>query len=228
MKSYYQENLAAERLDKCYRIAPPRVKQYFTAELTHVLDKINPHDRVLDLGCGFGRVLPQLAENAAHVVGIDNSHPSLIMARDNIQGINNCSLLEADAVNTGFKDNTFQMVICIQNGISAFHVDQNELIKESVRVTKPGGRVLFSSYSEQFWHHRLEWFQKQADAGLLGEIDMTQTRNGVIICKDGFTATTVGPGRFLTLTARLGLKASITEVDDSSLFCEITVYPLAE
>ncbi|MCP5045812.1 MAG: class I SAM-dependent methyltransferase [bacterium] len=225
MKRYYQEKLSADRLSQCYRLAPPRVKQYFTTEIAHVLKQIAPHDRVLELGCGYGRVLPQLAGQAERVVGLDNSCASLTLAREETRDVSNCHLVEANAIDTGFKDNSFQVVICIQNGISAFHVDQSELIKESVRVTQPGGRVLFSSYSEKFWHHRLEWFRMQADAGLLGEIDWGKTRSGVIVCKDGFKATTVGPGRFLTLTARLGLKASLQEVDESSLFCEITVYP---
>ena len=62
----------------------------------------------------------------------------------------------------------------------------------------------------------------QADTKLLGEIDYEKTRNGVIICKDGFTATTVSPGQFLSLTSDPGVAASVVEVDESSIFCEIT------
>jgi 2-polyprenyl-6-hydroxyphenyl methylase/3-demethylubiquinone-9 3-methyltransferase len=101
-------------------------------------------------------------------------------------------------------------------------VDQKELIKESLRVTKQKGIVLFSSYSGKFWKHRLEWFQLQTDSGLLGEIDYEKTRNGVIICKDGFKATTVDREQFLSLISHLGVKASIVEIDESSVFCEIT------
>jgi len=63
----------------------------------------------------------------------------------------------------------------------------------------------------------------QADEGLLGEIDFEKTGNGVIICKDGFKATTVGPEGFRELTSGLGVDIKIVEVDNSSLFCEITV-----
>jgi ubiquinone/menaquinone biosynthesis C-methylase UbiE len=221
-KNYYQEKLAAQQLVKCYQIAPPRVRQYLAAELSHVLEKIKPGDKVLDLGCGFGRVIPELAQKAAAVVGIDNSSASLLLAREKIRHIPTCSLVQANALHLSFKNNSFDVVIGIQNGISAFHVDQKELIKESLRVTKPGGIVLFSSYADKSWKHRLEWFHLQAEAGLLGEIDYEKTRDGVIICKDGFTATTVNPGQFLSLTSDLGVKVSIVEVDESSIFCEIT------
>jgi SAM-dependent methyltransferase len=220
---YYQEKLAAENLKRCYEIAPPRVKQYFSTEISYVLDKIKPNDKVLDLGCGFGRVMPEMAQKAAAVVGIDHSFASLTLAKKTTAGITNCFLVGADGLYLSFKSGSFDVVACIQNGISAFHVDQKELIKESIRVTKRGGTVLFSSYSDKFWDHRLEWFHMQADEGLLGEIDKEKTRDGVIICKDGFTATTVSPGRFLALTSGLGAAASIHEVDESSVFCKIIV-----
>ena len=123
----------------------------------------------------------------------------------------------------GLADNTFNVVICIQNGISAFHVDQKRLIAESVHVVKRGGIVLFSSYSDKFWPHRLEWFELQAKEGLLGEIDYEKTKDGVIICHDGFTATTVSADRFRSLTGGLNSDVSIIEIDNSSLFCEIIV-----
>ena len=220
---YYREKLAAERLKRCYEIASPRVRQYFSAEIGHVLEKIEIGARVLDLGCGFGRVLPLIAGKAGEVVGIDNSISSLKLAREKVCGITNCRLSAADARHLCFKEKSFDVVACIQNGISAFHVDPKELLKESLRVTKTGGLILFSSYSEKFWEHRLEWFHMQAEAGLLGEIDPHKTRSGVIICKDGFKATTMSPSGFLTLTAGLGVDAAVVEVDDSSLFCEIRV-----
>jgi ubiquinone/menaquinone biosynthesis C-methylase UbiE len=220
---YYREKLAAENLKKCYEIASPRVKQYFAAEISYVLGKIGPNDKVLDLGCGFGRVMPDLAAKAAMVVGIDHSYVSLVMAKETIRGVPDCFLVGADAVQLCFKPNTFDVVICIQNGISAFHTDREELVKESLRVTKRGGMVLFSSYSDKFWDHRLEWFYMQADAGLLGEIDEKKTGNGVIVCNDGFTATTVSPSQFLSLTSRPGVEASIDEVDESSVFYKIIV-----
>lgn len=223
MKGYYEQKLSAQRLRRCYDVASPRVRQYFESELSHVLEKIKPGDRVLDLGCGYGRVMPRLAEKAGMVYGIDSSYASLTMARETVEGIPNCVLVTMNALHLSFEKNTFDVVVCIQNGISAFHVDQKELIRESIRVVRSGGTVLFSSYSPKFWDHRLEWFQKQAEEGLLGEIDYEKTGNGIIICKDGFKAVTVGPEGFRELTSGLGAEVKMVEVDNSSLFCEITV-----
>lgn len=221
MNDYYSDILSAERLKQCYEIAPPRVRQYLEAEANHVRQHIRAGDKVLELGCGYGRILPLLAEKAGLVAGIDTSLASLYFGQEMLRDISNCYILNMDAGQLAFGERVFDCVVCIQNGISAFHVNQRELIRESIRVTKAGGTIFFSSYSDKFWKDRLEWFQLQSEAGLLGEINIEKTGNGVIVCKDGFTATTVTPSQFRSLVADLDVDANIVEVDDSSLFCEI-------
>ena len=177
---------------------------------------------MLELGCGYGRILGRLCRKARKAFGIDTSQASLVLARSELCEFSKPELCLMDAARLGFRDNAFDLTACLQNGISAFKVDRLELIKEAARVTRPGGRVMFSSYSEKFWPDRLDWFRRQSDEGLLGEIDDEKTGDGVIVCKDGFRATTLTAEQFLALTSRLNLRAEIVEVDESSLFCEIT------
>jgi SAM-dependent methyltransferase len=221
MAGYYDDKLSAERLKRVYDVATPRVRQYLNAEVEHVLGFVRQGSTVLELGCGYGRILPALAAGAKWVVGIDTSWASLDLARKTLADADNARLAAADAVVLPFAEGVFDVVACVQNGISAFHVDQLALVCEAVRVTKPGGIALFSSYSDEFWDERLEWFEMQAAAGLLGEIDYERTGDGVIVCKDGFTATTVGADGFRALTAGLDADTDITEIDGSSVFCEI-------
>ncbi len=223
MHGYYSQKLSAERLKLCYEIAPPRVKRYLEAEIEFILDRIEPSALVLELGCGYGRVLQRLVAKTETVVGIDTSHDSLRLAWEMIGDRPSCHLLEMNAMDLGFHDRQFDMVICIQNGISAFGVDQRKLIQEAMRVTRFGKKVLFSSYSERFWEDRIEWFRIQSDHGLIGEIDYDATGYGVIVSKNGFRATTVGPDDFISLTSDFDIVPTITEVDDSSIFCEIPV-----
>ncbi len=82
---------------------------------------------------------------------------------------------------------------------------------------------MFSSYAAKFWEHRLEWFRIQSEHGLIGPIDEEATGDGVIVCKDGFRATTVGGEEFAALAKECGLEPVITEVDGSSLFCELSI-----
>lgn len=221
MDDYYSQELSAGRLKRCYDIAPPRVQQYLKAELDHVIRKIHPGDSVLDLGCGYGRVLTPLARVARIAIGIDTSFPSLLLGQETVRSASNCHLLRMNAVKLAFRDRVFDRVVCIQNGISAFHVSQRDLVWESIRVTRPGGTILFSTYSGKFWEDRLEWFTLQSREGLVGPIDWQKSGDGMIVCEDGFTATTVTPAQFFSLTAGLDVDTQIVEVDESSLFCEI-------
>jgi hypothetical protein len=54
MQDYYKDKLSAERLKKCYDIAPQRVRQYLDAEINYVLQKINKSDLVIELGADTG------------------------------------------------------------------------------------------------------------------------------------------------------------------------------
>lgn len=223
-QSYYQEKLAADKLKRCYDIAPQRVKQYLEAEIEHVLEKIHARSLVLELGCGYGRVLARLARHAGFAVGIDTSYVSLSLCYKTMKEFSDYALLNMNAICTGLRNRSFDTIVCIQNGISAFHVDQRELIRESIRITKPGGTILFSSYADKFWSERLKWFQIQADAGLLGEIDLKATHDGIIVSKDGFIARTVRPHDFKALVSEFDVETTILEVDGSSVFCEITLH----
>jgi len=223
MENYYSEKLSAKKLKRCYEIAAPRVQQYLKAEIVHVLQRIRSSDMVLELGCGYGRALKYICRHVLGAVGIDLSMSSLKMAVNELRPARNFCLCRMDAAALGFAENSFDTILCIQNGLSAIKADRMALVREAVRVTKPGGRMFLSSYSDKFWEARLEWFRKQVDVGLLGKIDEDQTGGGVIVCKDGFRATTVSPSQFKQLAAQMNVTAEITEVDESSIFCEITV-----
>ena len=223
VSNYYTEKLSAERLRACYDLAPPRTKAYLEAEMEFVLQKTSPSMVVLELGCGYGRVLRRLLPSVRTLVGIDTSFPSLRMAVDFVGHEKPVHVAAMDATRMGFRDHIFDLTICTQNGLSAFGVDRQQLFAEAARVTRPGGVVLFSSYADCFWEERLKWFEIQAENGLIGEIDYQATRKNVIVCYDGFQATTVNAQGFRSLAATLGLGANIIEVDGSSLFCEIVI-----
>ncbi len=220
MGDYYRDKLAADRLQRCYEVAPPAILAYLRAEVDHVRGRLPLHGRVLELGCGYGRILPDLADAHRTVIGIDNAVDSLRMGIGFLAADPRCWLAAMDAVRLGFSDNLFDGVICIQNGISAFKRDPAALVREALRVARPNGCVLFSSYAASFWKERLTWFRIQASHGLLGEIDEEATGDGVIVCRDGFRATTFGEREFRRLADEVGVAVRVEEVGGSSLFAE--------
>lgn len=223
MNNYYSTKLNSNDLMQCYKTAPSRIQQFLKAEIDFVLTNISPTDHVLDLGCGYGRVSRRIAVKANKITGIDISQDNIDLAKEYTQNTRNCEFLVMDAKNLDFPVSYFDLTICVQNGISAFKVDPTDLVKESIRVTKDNGIILYSSYSKKFWNHRLKWFQIQSNHKLIGEIDKDLTKNGTIVCKDGFQARTFSPSDFLELGTKLNIAPEIIEVDNSSVFCKIKV-----
>jgi ubiquinone/menaquinone biosynthesis C-methylase UbiE len=218
---YYKDKLSAHKLLECYEVAPPRIKQYLEAEIQFVISNIRNKNLVLELGCGYGRVMRAVSPFVSMVVGVDISRASLQLAKSYMKPYRNYKTVQMDASNMALRQRIFDAVFCVQNGISAFGVNRKDLVAEAVRVTKHNGAILFSSYSPKIWQERLDWFRRQSQLGLLGEIDEEKTHQGTIVCKDGFTATTVSGDQFTELFNEIGSEASIVEVDESSVFCKV-------
>ena len=199
------------------------MKQYLQAEIDYVLQQIYSSDTVIELGCGYGRVLKQIQSRSAVLIGIDSSLESLELALNFTGNKSKCFFIQSRAETLPLRNGSVDKVVCIQNGISAFNVHPLMLIKESVRITRKGGSCLFSSYSDNFWRERLDWFILQSEAGLIGEIDWSKTANGNIVCKDGFRASIFRAADFVQFTDQLHLDAMTLEIDDSSVFCVIRV-----
>ncbi|KAA3612711.1 MAG: class I SAM-dependent methyltransferase [Planctomycetota bacterium] len=221
MNSYYAQKLSAERLQHVYALASPEVRKYLQAEIDFLNLRLPSGGRVLELGCGYGRVLQEVAKPGRHLFGIDTALANLQMARRFLSEVPTCRLTLMDAGNLAFAPASFDAVFCIQNGISAFRIEPKTLLKQALQVTRPGGRVLFSSYAEAFWEPRLQWFQEQAKAGLLGEIDLQASTDGVIVTRDGFRSGTATPEQFRLWSQDLGHSRQLEEVEGSSVFLEI-------
>lgn len=219
-KAYYAKKLSGIKLEKVYELASARVRRYLKAEIDLIASMLEPGLNILELGCGYGRALSAFAHSVEEAWGIDNSTESLALAAERYPDLH---LRQMDAVHLEFEDDAFNLVFGVQNFISACKVEPQQLLLEAMRVTKPGGRVILTSYTPQFWPHRLEWFRTQADHGLLGEIDDTATGDGIIVCTDGFKATTFNLDDFKKLASSCVAEADFYTIDDSSVVLEVRV-----
>lgn len=220
-RNYYAQSLNSTKLFQVYQTQLPRVRQYLDAEVDFVRSELHGSEKVLELGAGYGRVMKNLAPHAASIWGIDISESSVEFGREYLKDIPNARIVVMDAHHLGF-DERFDVVLCLQNGLSAMKGRAQDLVAQSLAVLANGGKAYFSTYSPKFWEHRLAWFQEQADKGLLGEIDPEKTTDGVIACKDGFVATTFAEADLEKLGKASGHRYQINEVDSSSVFLVIT------
>ena len=99
-----------------------------------------PGARVLDLGCGVGRVLRFLAPRAKEVIGVDISTEMLARAEQNLAGVPNARLIHTagatlEGVSSGSVDFVYSLLCLI-------HVDRRSAYRylgEIRRVLRPGG-----------------------------------------------------------------------------------------
>ena len=103
--------------------------------------------KVLDLGCGDGTTAFASAQRGADVTGVDISR-HLVDAcnrRAHEAGLTNLRCQHGDATNlSGIADRTFDLSMSIFGAM--FAPKPNDVAKEMVRVTKPGGRVVMGNW----------------------------------------------------------------------------------
>lgn len=115
--------------------------------------KAGPGQKVLDIAAGTGCSSIALAQtiqaNNGRVTCIDLSEGMLKKAQQNIEraGLNNVDYHIMDGQNLDFKSNYFDYINC-SYGIF-FMPDMNAALQSWYRVLKPGGTVLFTSFTEK-------------------------------------------------------------------------------
>ena len=107
---------------------------------------------MLDIGCGTGRFLAQLAQ-IAKAWGVDPSPEMLEVARSRVGG---AGLKLGSAEELPFKDGWFERATM---WLVAHLVDRPRAFAEAARVLEPGGRFAIAtfdpSYFEEFWLNEL-------------------------------------------------------------------------
>src|SRR5262249_48554115 len=106
---------------------------------------ISPGDRVLEVGIGTG-INADLYPRDCAVTGIDLSGPMLEKARERVarKGLSNVRLLEMDAADLKFADNTFDIVYAPY--LISVVPDPVAVAAEMRRVCRPGGRIIILNH----------------------------------------------------------------------------------
>lgn len=106
--------------------------------------------RLLDLGCGDGRLVPlwqSLTGADAH--GLDLSPAAMDAAQKSYPGIH---YIQGDATKTTYQDSYFDLVIC-QEVLE--HIEQQTLlVDECARVLQSGGYLILTTPNKYYFDHR--------------------------------------------------------------------------
>lgn len=128
----------------------------------------SPGQRILEVGVGTGLSLPHFRPDA-EVTGIDVSAEMLAKARRRVarRGLHQVkALIEMDAENTSFKDNSFDAVLALY--VASVVPSPTRFAAEMRRVCRPGGIIVIVNHFAS--EHGVMRFVEQRLAPLAGKI----------------------------------------------------------
>lgn len=133
-----------------YSLGDPALLAAATAELVEVVRGWVGLDeaRVLDFGCGIGRVAVAVAPHAAEVTGVDISAAMIAEARRRAAGLEGVRFEATDGRALPFPDASFDLVLAVDSFpylVRAGVLDRQ--LAELARVLRPGGDLLVFNWS---------------------------------------------------------------------------------
>ena len=136
----------------------------------HYIHRYAQNDsRILEIGAGTGRYSIALAKEGMDVTAVELVRSNFEKLRENSRGIRNLQAFQGDATDLrAFGDNSYDLTLVLGPMYHLYEKeDVEQAIDEAIRVTKPGGIILFAfisvfaiMYSNYFYGN---WAQGQAE-----------------------------------------------------------------
>lgn len=134
---WQQQGPAANHL----RVSGVRPGGLFAPVYRRMLAAIPSGSRILDVGCGHGRLAIPLAEAGHRVVATDVSRAMLDLLAEH-KGDLPIEIRQGDAHHLSAADDEFDVILSAD--FLPHFPDWRELLAEQARVCRPGGRILFA------------------------------------------------------------------------------------
>ena len=147
-----------ESEEKFERSGEREVDAYILKDLA-----LSSDSRVLEIGCGVGRLLRPMARRFAEIHGVDISEEMISRGRERLVDLEHVRLQQTDGSLPAFRDGTFDF--CYSWRVFQ-HVPRKEYVlryfREVGRVLKPGGLFRFDVAKDEGEAHRRDeagtWF----------------------------------------------------------------------
>ncbi|MBI4427213.1 MAG: class I SAM-dependent methyltransferase [Candidatus Magasanikbacteria bacterium] len=132
-------------------------RQYRLDELRFLEQYLDDGDKILDLGCGWGRLYQVFVGRSINYVGADQSIEPLKIARKKFPKI---KFVRAEMTNLPFENEEFNKIFCINTFHHLLSKDlMLETLQEMKRVLKPGGQLIMTN-----WNLRGGWREKKIES----------------------------------------------------------------
>ncbi|MBQ9827290.1 MAG: class I SAM-dependent methyltransferase [Lachnospiraceae bacterium] len=122
--------------------------EYITT-MNHIHRYAEKGSKVLEVGAGTGRYSIALAKEGMDVTAVELVESNLKILRENSRGIGNIRSYQGDAADLSmFADGQFDVTLVLGPMYHLYEADEvGRAIDEAIRVTKPGGVLMFAFLS---------------------------------------------------------------------------------
>ena len=164
VSGFYNENREEDRLTRSRH-----GQLEYATTMAYIHRYAGENAKVLEVGAGTGRYSIALAEEGMDVTAVELVESNLSVLRENSKGLENLRSFQGDAADLSrFPDDTFDLTLVLGPMYHLYEADEvNRAIDEAVRVTKPGGVMMFAfisvfaiMYSNYFYGN---WADGQAE-----------------------------------------------------------------
>ena len=121
----------------------------YCTTMTYIHRHATTQSKILEVGAGTGRYSIALTKEGMDVTAVELVESNLAVLRENSKGMANIKSFQGDATNLSrFSDNSFDVTLLLGPMYHLYETDEvNCAIDEAIRVTKPGGVILFAFIS---------------------------------------------------------------------------------
>jgi len=140
-------------------------RAFMWRDLEFIKDYVKPGDRILDFGCGNGRLAGFFKGRYSEYIGVDISQRLIDIASQTYHS-EKTKFIKIKAKKIPFKDNSFDAIF----SIAVFHHFPSkeyslQIARELYRVMKPGGKIVISAWN--LWQKQyLEYHAKSREGWL--------------------------------------------------------------
>lgn len=194
----------------------PLIKDWLKKENNYLKENVKKEAIVLDVGCGFGRNIEVINKIAKKIVGIDNNKPLCEKIIEKLSKFKDVEFFCENAGNTHFQNNTFDYVICMGNTFGDFAKDRLKILREMKRITKKGGKIIISVYSEKALNIRKKEYKR------IG-IEIRKINDGTIYTNNHLVLEQFDREKLQKIFNLAKLKVKIIKLNPISYICIATI-----
>ena len=133
----------AARYDEWYTTPLGRAVDNLEKDLFYRFARPRPGERVLDAGCGTGRLSEELAKRGLYVTAVDCSDAMLEVARTRLGNHERIQLYRANIEALPLRESNFNLVVAFT--VLEFTPRPDIALQQLWRVVRPGGRLVVAA-----------------------------------------------------------------------------------